>query len=110
MYHDAVESFCTMTELADTLVQVQGLSFRQAHEIVGSLTHEVCTDGRTAGEITVEDLDRVSDELIDECGLLTEAQLQAALEPGSKSVSEFFLLLGKLEIHSLVVITLLFAR
>lgn len=81
MYRDAVESFCTMTELSDTLVRTRRLSFRQAHEVVGRLTHNVYNDGRHAGEITVADLDRASEEMIGETDLLGREELDSALDP-----------------------------
>lgn len=81
MYEDAVESYCTMTELADTLVRDAGLSFRQAHEVVGRLTSRVVADGRRADEITMDDLDAAAAEMIGVSGLLPEEALAAALDP-----------------------------
>lgn len=81
MFEDAYESFCTMTELADTLVREADLSFRTAHEVVGGLVHNVFEDGRNAGEITIEDLDQASEVITDRTGLLTEEELEGALDP-----------------------------
>lgn len=81
MYDDAHASFCTMTELADTLVREAGLSFRQAHEVVGTLVHAVYEDGRDAGEITLADLDAAAKKTLDETGLLTQEALMGALDP-----------------------------
>lgn len=81
MHEDAVESFCTMTELADTFVRNTDLSFREAHEIVGYLTHQVYADGRHAGEITLDDVNAASLEMIGEQALLTQDELDQALDP-----------------------------
>lgn len=81
MYADAQESFCTMTELADTLVREADLSFRQAHEVVGTLVRNVLDDGRRADEITIADLDEASRTTVDDDGPLPEAELESALDP-----------------------------
>lgn len=81
MHEDAVESFCTMTELADTFVRNTDLSFREAHEIVGYLTHQVYADGRHAGEITLDDVNAASLEMVGELDLLTESEVAQALDP-----------------------------
>lgn len=81
MYRVAQESFCTMTELADTLVREAGLSFREAHEVVGTLVRAVHEDGRHAGQITPDDLETAASVTVGETGLLSEAALSAALDP-----------------------------
>ncbi len=81
MHEDAVESFCTMTELADTFVRNTELSFREAHEIVGYLTHQVYADGRHAGEITLDDVNAASQEMIGEQDLLSATDIEQALDP-----------------------------
>lgn len=81
MYEDAVESFCTMTELADTFVRKTELSFREAHEIVGYLTHQVYRDGRHAGEITVADVNDASEAMVGKQDLVTADDLEKALDP-----------------------------
>lgn len=77
----AEESFCTMTELADTLVREFDFSFRVAHEVVSMLVRDVHNDGRTAGEITVEDVERAAQEAIGQEIGITMETLKRALDP-----------------------------
>ena len=51
-------NFCTATELADELVKCEGLSFRVAHEIVGSVVGKCADAGLTAKDITSDMLDK----------------------------------------------------
>ncbi|MFC6993716.1 argininosuccinate lyase [Haladaptatus sp. GCM10025707] len=81
MYQVAQDSFCTMTELADTLVRAAGLSFRQAHEVVSTLVRAVYEDGRHAGQITLSDLETAASITVGKSGLLTNEALVEALDP-----------------------------
>ncbi len=56
--------FSNATDLADDLV-IKGLSFRQAHEVVGSLVCACLRDGVRLEDLTVKDL-KVHHELFDE--------------------------------------------
>lgn len=47
-------NFSTTTELADTLVRESGISFREAHEIVGGVVRSVVESGAAATEINGE--------------------------------------------------------
>jgi argininosuccinate lyase len=63
MLHLAEIGFGTATELADVIVRETGLSFRMAHNIVGTVVRETIEAGRTALTITSADLDRASETL-----------------------------------------------
>lgn len=44
--HEHIDAACiTITELADTLVRTDGISFRQAHEVAGALANQVVATG-----------------------------------------------------------------
>lgn len=60
MLHLAEIGFGTATELADVIVRETDLSFRKAHNIVGTVVREAIEAGRTAQTITSADLDRVA--------------------------------------------------
>lgn len=51
-------NFCTVTDLADELVKKEGISFRIAHSIVGSIVKECLENGLSTLDITAEMLDR----------------------------------------------------
>ncbi|WP_374447010.1 argininosuccinate lyase [Stella sp.] len=79
---DARRNYCTLTELADTMVRHRGLSFRTAHEVVGALAREAA-DRRLAGShaITAELVDEVAVQVTGKPLALTAAELKAALDP-----------------------------
>lgn len=83
MYDDAVTSFATMTEVADTLVREGGLSFRAAHEVVGSMVHTVHDSDRTADQVTMADLNTASDTVLGQTDLIDADALAAALDPAT---------------------------
>jgi argininosuccinate lyase len=56
MKKKAAEGFTTATELADTIVRETGIPFRKAHEIVSRLSK--------LKKITLDDIDKVSSEVI----------------------------------------------
>jgi len=61
MLHLAEIGFGTATELADVIVRESGLSFRKAHNIVGTVVRETIEAGRTAQTISSADIDRVAE-------------------------------------------------
>jgi len=63
MRHLADIGFGSATELADVIVRETGLSFRMAHNVVGTVVREAIEAGRTAITITSADLDRASQSL-----------------------------------------------
>lgn len=81
MARRALEGFSTATELADRIVRTTGLSFRQAHHIVGLLTLTAIKAGRKANEITSEMVDTAAREVIGRPLQLDEATIKLALDP-----------------------------
>lgn len=81
LFADANESFCTMTELADTMVRETGLSFRQAHAVASRLTDDAFEAGRTADEITVEDVNDAAEAVLGRSLDLDAADVADALDP-----------------------------
>lgn len=78
----ATEGFTTATEIADTLVRTCGLSFRQAHRVASTIVR------RANGEPSAVTTALVSEAAVEALGAdlgarvqLSEAQLQAALDP-----------------------------
>jgi len=86
MLDDARTSFCTMTELADTLVRECDLTFRQAHHMVAALVRVAADAGKTADEITVQELGRVASEVLERPVELSADELAAALDPETNVV------------------------
>lgn len=63
MRHLAEIGFGTATELADVIVRETGLSFRMAHNIVGTVVRETLEAGETALAVTSERIDRAARQL-----------------------------------------------
>jgi argininosuccinate lyase len=59
----AEQGFATATDLADWLVQVLGLPFRQAHHIVGALVREAEAKGCGLADLSLETMQRVEPSL-----------------------------------------------
>jgi argininosuccinate lyase len=74
----AGENFIAVTELADTIVRNEGLSFRIAHKIVGACVKAAIAGG---GEITYEMLQSAAKENVGRELNMTEADLAAAVSP-----------------------------
>ncbi len=74
-------SFATVTELADTLVRTDGLSFRTAHEIVSDVVKQGLDQGLSASEIPLSLVNGAARKLIGRELTLTQAQLAQALDP-----------------------------
>ncbi len=73
--------FSTVTQLADTLVTRAGVSFREAHEIVGGTVRRVLDAGGDATTITASDVQAVA---LEQFGLsleLDEKAVRQALDP-----------------------------
>ena len=78
----ARKNYCTLTELADMLVAKHGLSFRLAHEIVGTLAREANEKGLAgAHEITVELVNAVATQVTGRSLGATAAEVEGALDP-----------------------------
>ncbi len=88
----AKESFANVTELADTIVRKDGLSFRQAHHVVSSTVKELTASGKTSLEsLTLELLNDQSKKVVGKESALTEEELALALSP------EYFIQIRDLE-------------
>ncbi|WP_028547428.1 argininosuccinate lyase [Paenibacillus sp. UNC451MF] len=74
-------SFATVTELADTLVRTDGLSFRKAHHIVTGVVHNALASGLSANEITLKLVNDVALDIIGRQVSLNEKALNQALDP-----------------------------
>lgn len=81
MLEDATESFCTTTELADTLVREADLTFRQAHTVVARLVRDATEAGKSAVDIDRDDLAAAARETLDRPVDLSSEALAAALDP-----------------------------
>jgi len=77
----ASKGFSTMTELADTLVRSYGISFRQAHDIIGEATSKAISEGKAADQITVEMVEEAAQKSIGKSLKLPKETLQQAIDP-----------------------------
>ena len=75
------EGFSTMTDLADTLVRLYRISFRQAHDIIVHVIVESLRNGVLAENITSEMIERASTEIVGKALKVPEESLQQALNP-----------------------------
>lgn len=76
----AQANFCTATDLADALVRHAGLSFRQAHHVVGGVVREALARGLRADQIGAALVDEVAASVIGRAVHLSQAVLQEALD------------------------------
>ncbi|RJG21653.1 argininosuccinate lyase [Paenibacillus thiaminolyticus] len=74
-------SFATVTELADTLVRTDGLSFRQAHHIVSDVVQQALAQGLAADQITLTLVNESARRQIGRETTLNEETLREALDP-----------------------------
>lgn len=74
-------SFATVTELADTIVRDEGLSFHKAHSIVSKLVTHAVQHGNKIADLNLEALNEAAIQTIGIPLGLTEEQLKQALEP-----------------------------
>ena len=70
-----------MTDLADTLVRLHGLSFRQAHDIIVEVTLSAIQNDAKAEEITVEMIENASEKVVGEALTVPEQELRSAVDP-----------------------------
>jgi argininosuccinate lyase len=73
--------FSTMTDLADTLVRVHHISFRQAHDIIVGVTLRCLSEGRKAEDITPGMIEESSEKVIGKALEITEEDLRSAVDP-----------------------------
>ena len=81
MRERAEAEFTTATELADALVRKTGLAFRDAHAVVGKMVSAAVKGGRSARELTVDDLRASSKEVLGKEVSLEPGELRDALDP-----------------------------
>jgi argininosuccinate lyase len=77
----STRGFSTMTELADTLVGVSNISFRQAHEIIAHTVLRVIDDGKTADQMTAEMVQESAVAIMGEKLNITDEDIVAAIDP-----------------------------
>jgi argininosuccinate lyase len=77
----ATDGFSTMTELADTLVRVSNISFRQAHEIIAHTVLRAIAEGKTGGQITAEMVQEAAVESVGEKLSITDEDIRLAIDP-----------------------------
>lgn len=88
----AKNSFANVTELADTLVRTDDLSFRKSHEIVSSSVQDLIKKGKNSLEhFTLAHLNYHSEKILGKKLSLTELELKNALDP------EYFVRIRSLE-------------
>lgn len=75
------ENFSTVTELADVLVREAGLSFREAHAVVGAVVGQLHEQNGRTSDVTVALLDRIGQERLGHAIGLKESSLRRALSP-----------------------------
>jgi len=75
------ENFSTVTELADVLVREAGLSFREAHAVVGAIVAELHEQGGRTSDVTTILLDRIVQERLGRPLGLPKSSLRRALSP-----------------------------
>lgn len=82
LFKRARESFSNVTELADTLVRTNKLSFRKAHEIVSSSVQDLVGKGKESLEdFTLDHLNVQAEKIIGHKLNLTEQEFKDALDP-----------------------------
>lgn len=77
----AKASFATVTELADTLVRTDRLSFRKAHHIVSRVVREASSANLLANQISLELVNRAAVDVIGRELSITAEELRLALDP-----------------------------
>ncbi len=81
MRRSAEIGFGTATELADVIVRETGLSFRMAHNIVGTVVRRMLAAGKIATDIGAGDLERACRELFGKPLGIAPAAVAEALDP-----------------------------
>lgn len=81
MLRRARENFSSATDLADTIVMKSGLSFRQAHHIVGAVVREALDQNLTADLISLAMVQRACIEQIGKEITLSEEDVRSSLDP-----------------------------
>lgn len=75
------DNFSTVTQLADSLVAAWGISFRQAHEVVGGVVRQAIDQGRNAAAIDAELVRQSARDVLGHDGALDPELVEQALDP-----------------------------
>ena len=75
------EGFSTMTDLADTLVKLHNISFRQAHDIIANVTIDAINKGIIAENITLDMISKASKIVMDTEITVPLEDLKQAIKP-----------------------------
>lgn len=78
---NAAQNFCTATDLADLLVREGGLTFREAHGVVGTAVRQVLEAGDGPAGIDAAVLGAVSKELTGKRVALSDVRVREVLDP-----------------------------
>ena len=77
----AASNFSTVTELANTLVRVEKISFREAHEIVAHLVAHLVETGKKPADITHDVLNEIGEPVLKRGLVITDEEIHGALDP-----------------------------
>jgi len=77
----SAENFSTVTELADVIVREIGISFREAHIVVGSAVGDLHDRGGRTADLSLDLLERMAREHLGHPLGLSEDSLRKALSP-----------------------------
>jgi argininosuccinate lyase len=78
----AEAGYATATDLADALVQNAGLTFRDAHAVVGRLTMDASKKGKSLEKLTIADLQTASRKVIRKKVKINEKEFEKTLSIG----------------------------
>lgn len=81
MYDCAARNFCTVTELANYLVRHDGISFREAHEIIAHVVGVMNESGKTAADIDRFAVNQATQDLYHFETKLSDEMIREALDP-----------------------------
>lgn len=81
MLDHAKNNFCTVTELANYLVRYEGISFREAHEIVAEIVAYMIEHKKSSDEIDKDILTDLAMKAFGKKTTLTNEQIAKALNP-----------------------------
>lgn len=80
-YRSASENYCTVTGLADCLVKKCGISFDQAHHIVGAMVAETMDTSEGIKGFGSDLLKTVSEEYLGSALVLSDEEIKSVLDP-----------------------------
>lgn len=81
MLERATANFCTVTELANLLVREAGISFREAHRVVGHLVGEMIESGMKVVDIHPQLINEIAGKAINKGILVSNDAIQRAINP-----------------------------